>query len=96
MSDPTIGSPDVPDQATVVAKVISYLEEHLEDKPAKPIAPSSHLVRDLRLDSIQSFEMVADFEDLYEVSIPTELFQDVATVEDVAAKIHSVLLESRA
>jgi len=95
MSESTIGVPDKPDREEVVAKVISYLEQQLEEKPSQPIAPSSNLVKDLRLDSIQSFEMVADLEDHYDVSIPTELFEDVVTVEDVALKIHSVLIESR-
>lgn len=76
---------------SVLAKVITYLEDNLDEKPDKPIEASSELVRDVRLDSIQSFEMIADLEDHYDIRLPTELFADVVTVEDVAKRIHGVV-----
>jgi acyl carrier protein len=72
----------------VLAKIFEYLEEHLTARPREPITAQSHLIRDLGLDSMQSFEMVSDLEDHFHVVIPMDLFQHVETLEDVA---HAVL-----
>jgi acyl carrier protein len=68
----------------VLARLVQYLEENLEEKPSGPLGPESRLTADLHLDSIQSFEMVADLEDHYEISIELEQFQTVQSVADVA------------
>ena len=81
--------PDSHDE--VLARLIAYLDENLEEKPSAPIAPSSTLQGDLRLDSIQSFEMVADLEDHYDVSISLDEFQSVQTVGDVARLVSEVI-----
>lgn len=72
----------------VLAKIFEYLEDHLTQRPRQPITAQSHLIRDLGLDSLQSFEMVSDLEDHFHVVIPMDLFQHVTTLEDVA---HAVL-----
>lgn len=72
----------------VLAKIFEYLEEHLTARPPEPITAHSHLIRDLGLDSLQSFEMISDLEDHFHVVIPMDLFQHVQTLEDVA---HAVL-----
>lgn len=72
----------------VLAKIFEYLEEHLTQRPSQPITAHSHLIRDLGLDSLQSFEMISDLEDHFHTVIPMDLFQNVATLEDVA---HAVL-----
>lgn len=75
----------------VLAKIFEYLEEHLTTRPASPITAQSHLVRDLALDSLQSFEMVSDLEDHFEVEIPLDLFTHAETLEDVARAVLRVL-----
>ena len=45
-------------------------------------------IRDIGLDSLQSFEMISDLEDHFHTVIPMDLFQNVETLEDVA---HAVL-----
>ena len=79
----------------VLAKIFEYLEERLSVKPTAAISAQSHLVRDLALDSLQSFEMLADLEDFYEVTVPIESFQSAETLEDVARAVSRVLQPSR-
>ena len=78
----------------VLGRVIAYLGETLEHPPAEPISATSHLIKDLNLDSIQSFEMVADLEDHYDVSIDLDVFQEVETVGDVT-KVVAQLVEAK-
>lgn len=75
----------------VLAKIFEYLEEHRSERPSSMISAQSHIVRDLALDSIQSFEMLSDLEDHYETTIPLDLFQRVETLEDVARAVVQVL-----
>lgn len=79
----------------VLAKIFEYLEGHLAVKPATAISARSHLVRDLALDSMQSFEMLSDLEDHFGVTIPLDLFQSAETLEDVARAVMRVLQTSR-
>lgn len=79
----------------VLAKIFEYLEEHLVEKPTAPITAQSHLIRDLSLDSLQSFEMVSDLEDHFNVTMPMELFQHVETLEDVARAVVRVIHEQQ-
>ncbi len=74
----------------VLAKIFEYLDDRLTGKPAV-ITAQSHLVRDLALDSLQSFEMLADLEDFYGVTVPIEMFQSAETLEDVARAVTQVL-----
>ena len=71
----------------VLAKLFEYLEEHLTARPRQAITAHSHLIRDLGLDSLQSFEMIADLEDHFHVVIPMDLFQHVETLEDIARAV---------
>ena len=82
-------------EESVRAKIYAYLDEHLLEPPAEPIGPSSRIVEDLGLDSLQSFEMVAALEDGYEITIPMELFQSVVTLHDVAQIVLRVLADER-
>lgn len=75
----------------VLAKIFEYLEERLTAKPAAAISARSHLVRDLALDSLQSFEMLSDLEDHFGVTIPLDLFQSAETLEDVARAVVQVV-----
>lgn len=75
----------------VLARIFEYLEEHLRERPGATITAESKLIADLGLDSLQSFEMLAELEDHYGVTIPMELFQDAVTLEDVARAVLRVL-----
>jgi len=79
----------------VLAKLFEYLEERRTAKSVATISAQSHLVRDLALDSLQSFEMLADLEDFYGVTVPLDTFQSAQTLEDVARAVTRVLQASR-
>lgn len=79
----------------VLAKLYAYFDENLAEKPASPVSEQSHLIQDLRLDSMQSFEMVSDLEDHFEITMPMELFQSVVTVGDVAREVVRVIAQER-
>ena len=50
----------------------------------RPIRPNDHIQNDLGLDSLGVMEVVADIEDRFSVTIPTDMLSNFATVEDVA------------
>jgi acyl carrier protein len=50
----------------------------------RPIRANDHIQNDLGLDSLGVMEVVADIEDRFNVTIPTEMLSNMATVEDVA------------
>jgi acyl carrier protein len=50
----------------------------------RAIEPTDHIQHDLGLDSLGVMEVVADIEDKFEVTIPTETLSTVVTVADVA------------
>lgn len=79
----------------VLAKIFAYLDENLVEKPSSPVSATSHLIQDLRLDSMQSFEMVSDLEDHFGITMPMELFQNVVTVGDVAREVVKVIAQER-
>jgi len=76
----------------VVEVLIKHLETNLETKPANPVTVETRLVAELNLDSLQSFEMVADLEDHYEISISLDLLQGVETVGGVARIVYNLIL----
>ena len=61
------------------------LKRHIEIDRA--IRPNDHIQNDLGLDSLGVMELVADIESRFDVNIPSSMFDDMATVEDVAKAI---------
>jgi acyl carrier protein len=51
------------------------------------IRPSDHIQNDLGLDSLGVMEFVSDVETHFGVSIPSEMFEHISTVEDVARAV---------
>ena len=58
------------------------LRRHVDE--SKPIRPSDHIQNDLGLDSLSVMELVSDVETRFGVNIPSDMFDQIATVEDVA------------
>jgi acyl carrier protein len=54
------------------------------------IQPSDDIQSDLGLDSLSVMELVSDVETRFGVSIPSELFDEIATVEDVARVVSTL------
>ena len=65
-----------------LAITTELLRRHVEG--GRAIRPTDHIQNDLGLDSLGVMEVVADIEDSFDVTIPTETLSHVATVEDVA------------
>jgi acyl carrier protein len=58
------------------------VRRHLDG--AREIRPSDHIQNDLGLDSLGVMEFVSDVESHFGISIPSEMFERISTVEDVA------------
>lgn len=50
----------------------------------------STVIRELGLDSIDLIEMVVEFEEQFNVSIPTEKIKDIKTVGDILSVLDSL------
>jgi acyl carrier protein len=61
------------------------LRRHVKDP--RPIRATDHMQNDLGLDSLGVMELVADIETRFGVSIPSEMFDKIATVADVAKAV---------
>ncbi|HEY8042542.1 MAG TPA: acyl carrier protein [Polyangiaceae bacterium] len=61
------------------------LRRHVAETRA--IRASDHIQNDLGLDSLGVMELVADVESRFAVSIPAEMFDKIATVDDVARAV---------
>jgi acyl carrier protein len=61
------------------------LRRHVDE--SRPIRPSDHIQNDLGLDSLGVMELVSDVETRFNVSIPSEMFETLATVADVARAV---------
>jgi acyl carrier protein len=64
------------------------LRRHVDE--SRPIRPSDHIQSDLGLDSLSVMELVSDVESRFGVNIPSEMFDRIATVEDVARLVLSL------
>jgi acyl carrier protein len=61
------------------------VRRHVDD--GREIRPSDHIQNDLGLDSLGVMEFVSDVESYFGVSIPSDMFEEIATIEDVARAI---------
>lgn len=61
------------------------LRRHVQ--PSHSIQPTDHIQRDLGLDSLGVMELVSDVETRFNVSIPSEMFDKIETVGDVAKAV---------
>jgi acyl carrier protein len=61
------------------------VRRHVDD--GREIRPSDHIQNDLGLDSLGVMEFVADVESYFGVSIPSDMFEHIATIEDVARAV---------
>ena len=54
----------------------------IKTKTNKPFNEST-VIRDLGLDSIDMVEMIADFEDNFNITVPSEKINNVKTIDDL-------------
>lgn len=65
-----------------LAITVEILKQHVD--LGRPIVATDHIQNDLGLDSLGVMEVIADVEDRFEVSIPSDMLTGISTVEDVA------------
>jgi acyl carrier protein len=61
------------------------VRRHVED--GREIHPTDHIQNDLGLDSLGVMEFVSDVESYFGVNIPSDMFEHIATIEDVARMV---------
>jgi acyl carrier protein len=71
--------------AESLAVTTELIRRHVDD--GRAIKPTDHIQNDLGLDSLGVMELVADIEGRFALDIPTEMFDGLQTVEDVAKAI---------
>ena len=68
-------------RVSVEEKVIGIVSEQL-GVPKEEVAPESNFVDDLKADSLDIVELVMEFEDEFEVTIPDDDYEKIRTVGD--------------
>jgi acyl carrier protein len=72
--------------SSVEEKVIGIVSEQL-NVPKEDIKTESRFVDDLKADSLDVVELVMEFEDEFEVTIPDEDYEKIRTVGDAVKYI---------
>lgn len=72
--------------SSVEEKVIGIVSEQL-NVPKEDIKSESRFVDDLKADSLDVVELVMEFEDEFEVTIPDEDYEKIRTVGDAVKYI---------
>jgi acyl carrier protein len=78
----------MPSYADSLKVTCDLLRPHVA--PARDIRPSDRIQEDLGLDSLTVMEFAADVEARFDVSIPAEMYEQIATVDDVARVVVSL------
>lgn len=78
------------ERAEILRRVVDVVSDVL-GVPADQIAEGSDFVADLGAESIQSLELVASFEEEFDVEMDEEAALDVHTVGDAVAFINTYL-----
>ena len=71
-------------------KVKKVIAELLEVPEAK-VTPTAHFVRDLGMESVQSIELIAAFEEEFDLDIEQDDLSEVFTLEKAAEWLWSVV-----
>jgi acyl carrier protein len=68
-------------------EITSELLERRAGDKARKIKPSDRIQEDLGLDSLAVMELASDVENRFGVSIPSEMYDRIQTVEDLARAV---------
>jgi acyl carrier protein len=71
-----------------LATTVEILKQHIDGDRA--ITPTDHIQHDLGLDSLGIMEVIADVEDRFDVSVPSDQLAGISTVEDVARALDKI------
>ena len=82
------------DAAQIEEKVINIICEQL-GIPKEKVKPETHFINDLGADSLDTVELVMEFEDEFDITIPDEAAEKIATVGDAIEYIKNAQLEKK-
>lgn len=83
-------------QLLVRAAVRSYMPKRVGVEAPAELAPALRLIEDLGIDSLAVAEMIFFFEDLFNISIPSNEILQLKTVSDLEAYVRSKLPAAKA
>ena len=75
-----------------MADITSKVKEIIVDKlgvDAAEVTPEASFTKDLGADSLDTVELIMEFEKVFEISIPDEAAEKIATVGDAIAYIEA-------
>jgi acyl carrier protein len=75
------------DDETLLAEVVRFISRFYH----REVTGSTHLIADLKLDSLDIAELVAEMEDHFQVLIPMENLSEIRTVGDIAGSLTPLL-----
>lgn len=78
----------MPDHDEFLKATLEILQRHVA--PEKIVKATDHIQNDLGIDSLGVMEVVADIEDRFEMTIPSDALASISTAEDVARALVSV------
>jgi acyl carrier protein len=71
-----------------LALTCDLLRRHVDT--TRSIVPSDHIQKDLGLDSLAVMELVSEVENLFGVCVPSDMFEHISTVDDVARLVQQL------
>jgi acyl carrier protein len=71
------------DEGTFLAEIVEFISRFYQ----REVTESTNLIADLKLDSLDIAELVAEMEDHYNVVIPMENLMEIRTVRDIAQSL---------
>lgn len=78
-----------PKQQLILDQIVPFIAEKLGVDPAE-VTMESHLANDLGADSLDSVELLMEFEKKFHLSIPDDKQKDIHTVGDVVCLVDSM------
>ena len=72
----------------VLKKIVEILQPFVSGRVE--ITPGMDIESDLAIDSLKSMEILANLEDVFDISIPINVLSEVRTVEDLAVQVQKL------
>lgn len=75
------------DDETLLAEIVEFISRFYQ----REVTENTNLITDLKLDSLDIAELVAEMEDHFKVVIPMENLSGIRTVSDIARSLAPLL-----